>query len=125
MNSILATIGNTPLVRLDACAPPNGAELWVKLENLNPSGSPKDRMALAMIEGAERDGLISPGDTVVAHRLAERLGPEAVIVTLAADTGFKYGSVEPYAQLRVGGTCQCANPFVRAAPPLALGRDSA
>jgi len=43
VHSILAAIGNTPLVRLDACAPPNGAELWVKLENLNPTGSLKDR----------------------------------------------------------------------------------
>ena len=45
------------------CAPENGAELWLKLEYRNPTGSMKDRMALAMIEGAERDGLISPGDT--------------------------------------------------------------
>jgi cysteine synthase A len=65
--SILSAIGNTPLVRLTRCAPANGAELWVKLEYLNPSGSMKDRMALAMIEGAERDGLIAPGDTVVEY----------------------------------------------------------
>ena len=67
MESILEAIGNTPLVRLRRCAPANGAELWVKLEYRNPSGSLKDRMALAMIEGAERDGLISPGDTVVEY----------------------------------------------------------
>ena len=60
MESILEAIGNTPLIRLRRCAPENGAELWLKLE-LNPSGSMKDRMTLAMIEGAERDGLISPG----------------------------------------------------------------
>src|ERR671934_977634 len=63
--SILEAIGNTPLVRLQRCAPANGAELWLKLEFRNPTGSMKDRMALAMVEGAERDGLISPGDTVV------------------------------------------------------------
>ena len=67
MDSILDAIGNTPLVRLRRCAPANGAELWVKLEYCNPSGSMKDRMALAMIEGAERDGLISPGDTIVEY----------------------------------------------------------
>jgi cysteine synthase A len=67
MDSILEAIGNTPLVRLRRCAPANGAELWVKLEYCNPSGSMKDRMALAMIEGAERDGLISPGDTIVEY----------------------------------------------------------
>jgi cysteine synthase A len=67
MDSILEAIGNTPLVRLRRCAPANGAELWIKLEYCNPSGSMKDRMALAMIEGAERDGLISPGDTIVEY----------------------------------------------------------
>jgi cysteine synthase A len=67
MESILQAIGNTPLVRLRHCAPPNGAELWLKLEYCNPTGSMKDRMALAMIEGAERDGLISPGDTIVEY----------------------------------------------------------
>jgi cysteine synthase len=65
--SILEAIGNTPLVRLRRCAPANGAELWLKLELRNPTGSMKDRMALAMIEGAERDGLLSPGDTVVEY----------------------------------------------------------
>src|SRR2546421_8075005 len=67
MQSILEAIGNTPLVRLRRCAPQNGAELWLKLEYTNPTGSMKDRMALAMINGAERDGLISPGDTVVEY----------------------------------------------------------
>ena len=67
MESILEAIGNTPLVRVRRCAPANGAELWLKLEYRNPTGSMKDRMALAMIEGAERDGLISAGDTVVEY----------------------------------------------------------
>ena len=67
MESILEAIGNTPLVRVHRCAPSNGAELWLKLEYRNPTGSMKDRMARAMVEGAERDGLISPGDTVVEY----------------------------------------------------------
>jgi cysteine synthase len=67
VESILDAIGNTPLVRLRRCTPANGAELWLKLEYCNPTGSMKDRMALAMIEGAERDGLISPGDTIVEY----------------------------------------------------------
>ena len=67
MTSILEAIGNTPLVRLRRCVPENGAELWVKLEYLNPTGSMKDRMALAMIEGAEKDGLLTQGDTVVEY----------------------------------------------------------
>ena len=67
MTSMLDTIGNTPLVRLTRCAPTNGAELWLKLEYLNPTGSLKDRMALAMIEGAEREGVLNAGDTVVEY----------------------------------------------------------
>ena len=65
--SILDTIGDTPLVRLTRCAPSNGAELWLKLEYRNPTGSLKDRMALAMIDGAEREGALGPGDTVVEY----------------------------------------------------------
>jgi cysteine synthase A len=65
--SILDAIGNTPLVRLSRCVPANGAELWLKLEYRNPTGSLKDRMALAMVEGAEREGAISPGDTIVEY----------------------------------------------------------
>jgi cysteine synthase A len=82
MESILEAIGNTPLVRLRRCAPPNGAELWLKLEYCNPSGSMKDRMALAMIEGAERDGLISPGDTIVEYT-GGSTGPALALVCKA------------------------------------------
>jgi cysteine synthase A len=64
-STILDQIGRTPLVRLTRCVPSNGAEIWLKLENRNPTGSMKDRMALAMIEGAERDGLIGPETTIV------------------------------------------------------------
>jgi cysteine synthase len=82
VDSILKAIGNTPLVRLGRCAPQNGAELWLKLELRNPSGSMKDRMALAMIEGAERDGLISPGDTVVEYT-GGSTGPALALVSRA------------------------------------------
>jgi cysteine synthase A len=69
-------------VRLQRCAPENGAELWLKLEYRNPTGSMKDRMALAMIEGAERDGLISPGDTVVEYT-GGSTGPALALVCRA------------------------------------------
>src|SRR3954447_5675976 len=78
-DTILSAIGNTPLVRLRALAPENGAELWVKLEYLNPTGSMKDRMALAMIEGAERDGLLEPGATVVEYT-GGSTGPAVALV---------------------------------------------
>ena len=82
MESILAAIGGTPMLRLRRCAPANGAELWVKLEYRNPTGSMKDRMALAMIEGAERDGLISAGDTVVEYT-GGSTGPALALVCRA------------------------------------------
>ena len=63
----LAGIGGTPLVRLTSLVGPLDAEVWVKLEAANPTGSYKDRMALAMIEGAERRGELSPGQTVVEY----------------------------------------------------------
>jgi cysteine synthase A len=82
MSSVLDAIGNTPLVRLRSVAPANGAEVWVKLEHLNPSGSMKDRMALAMIEGAERDGLLEPGRTVVEYT-GGSTGPALALVCRA------------------------------------------
>jgi cysteine synthase A len=63
----LQTIGRTPVVRLDRLVEPGMAEVWVKLEGANPTGSYKDRMALAMIEGAERTGRLRPGQTVVEY----------------------------------------------------------
>ncbi len=82
VDSVLEAIGNTPMIRLRRCAPRNGAELWLKLEFRNPSGSMKDRMALAMIEGAERDGLISRGDTVVEYT-GGSTGPALALVCRA------------------------------------------
>ena len=82
MESILEAIGDTPLVRLRRCAPTNGAELWLKLEYRNPTGSMKDRMALAMIEGAERDRLLEPGDTVVEYT-GGSTGPALALVCRA------------------------------------------
>jgi cysteine synthase len=62
--SLLHTIGNTPVVRIRNLAPP-GVELYAKLEAFNPGGSVKDRLALGLIEAAERDGSLTPGQTVV------------------------------------------------------------
>jgi len=82
VESILEATGNTPLVRLRRCAPANGAELRLKLEYRNPTGSMKDRMALAMIEGAERDGLLSRGETVVEYT-GGSTGPALALVCRA------------------------------------------
>jgi cysteine synthase A len=63
----LGAIGRTPAVRLSRVVEPGLAEIWIKLESHNPTGSYKDRMALAMIEGAERSGKLAPGQTVVEY----------------------------------------------------------
>jgi cysteine synthase len=65
--SILQAIGNTPVVRLNKVIPPHCANVLVKLEYYNPTGSYKDRMALAMIEEAEKRGDLRPGMTVVEY----------------------------------------------------------
>lgn len=63
--SLLALIGNTPIKKLNVIGRENGVNIWVKLENLNPSGSIKDRIALQMIEDAERRGDLKKGYTII------------------------------------------------------------
>jgi cysteine synthase len=64
---MLGMIGRTPIIRVERLVEPGMAEVWVKLESANPTGSYKDRMALAMIEGGERSGRLQPGQTVVEY----------------------------------------------------------
>lgn len=66
-DTLLDRIGNTPLVALDRIRPKDCARIFVKLESENPTGSMKDRMALAMIEAAEKDGRLKPGGHVVEY----------------------------------------------------------
>ena len=65
--NVLEAIGRTSIVRLRKVVPPGCAEVLVKLEWENPTGSLKDRMALAVISGGEADGRLKPGDTVVEY----------------------------------------------------------
>ena len=67
MKNILGTIGNTPIVKLQKITPPGCGEVYVKLEANNPTGSKKDRMALSMIEGAEKRGDLIEGMSVVEY----------------------------------------------------------
>ncbi len=67
VESALDAIGNTPLIKLNRMVPEGSADVYVKLEAYNPTGSKKDRMALAMIEGAERRGELRPGMSVVEY----------------------------------------------------------
>ena len=65
VDSVLDLVGETPVVRLRELSPEGGATIWGKCEHLNPGGSVKDRICLAMIEMAEAEGRLKPGDTIV------------------------------------------------------------
>src|SRR5579871_2504812 len=62
--NIVETVGRTPIVKINRLAP-KGVNLWVKIEAFNPLGSVKDRLALGVIEAAEKSGELKPGQTVV------------------------------------------------------------
>ena len=85
-NSILDAIGNTPLIRLNRTARDVPAEVWVKADYLNPGGSVKDRIAVWMIDEAERKGLLKPGGTIVE---ATRGNTGMAIALSAAVRGYK------------------------------------
>jgi cysteine synthase len=67
LKNMLGSIGRTPLIRLERLPARDGAEIYVKWEGANPTGSMKDRMALSMVEGAERRGQLEPGSRVVDY----------------------------------------------------------
>jgi cysteine synthase A len=84
--SLLNSIGNTPLVELRKIVPPGSARVMVKLESANPTGSMKDRMAKAVIEGAEQSGKLQPGGTVVEYTA----GTTGIsLACVCAATGYK------------------------------------
>jgi cysteine synthase B len=91
-DSLLESVGNTPLVGLPNLSPSSDVRLWAKLEDRNPTGSIKDRAALAMIETAERDGLLTPGCTI----LEPTSGNTGISLAMAARLkGYKLVCVMP------------------------------
>jgi cysteine synthase A len=78
-----ATVGETPLVRLRRLGPANGAELVAKLEYFNPGASVKDRLGVAMMDAAERDGLIAPGESVIVEPTSGNTGIALALVCAA------------------------------------------
>src|SRR5215212_9454043 len=66
-NTILDAVGNTPLVKLNKIVPPGSATILVKCEYMNPTGSIKDRMAMFILDQAEKRGEIKPGGTIVEN----------------------------------------------------------
>jgi cysteine synthase A len=73
-NNVLETIGKTPMVRLNRIAPDSAATIYAKLESFNPLHSVKDRVAMAMIEDAERKGILVPGKKVIVEPTSGNTG---------------------------------------------------
>ena len=91
-DSLLDSVGNTPLVGLPRLSPSADVRLWAKLEDRNPTGSVKDRAALRMIEQAEKDGLLTPGCTI----LEPTSGNTGISLAMAARLkGYKLVCVMP------------------------------
>ena len=91
-DSLLDSVGNTPLVGLPRLSPSEDVRLWAKLEDRNPTGSVKDRAALRMIEQAEKDGLLTPGCTI----LEPTSGNTGISLAMAARLkGYKLVCVMP------------------------------
>ncbi|MCZ8063223.1 cysteine synthase A [Silanimonas sp.] len=88
-DSILDTIGRTPIVKLSRIAPKH-VELYVKVEAFNPGGSVKDRLALAIVLDAEKKGLLKPGDTIVE---ATSGNTGVALAMVAAARGYKFVAV--------------------------------
>ncbi len=95
-DDVLGTIGNTPLVGIQRLSPKPSVRLWAKLEGENPTGSLKDRIALAMVEDAERSGALTPektileptsGNTGIALALVARRKGYRVVVVLPENAG--------------------------------------
>jgi len=84
--SILELIGSTPIVKINKTAPEEGAALFAKLEGFNPGGSVKDRIALAMIDAAEKDGTLKP-DSLIVEPTSGNTGVGLAVV--AAAKGYK------------------------------------
>jgi cysteine synthase len=83
VNSMLDLVGGTPLVRLRHLVDPTMADIFCKCEQFNPGGSLKDRVALSMIEAAEREGRITPGESVIIEPTSGNTGVGLALVTAA------------------------------------------
>ena len=92
-DSLLETIGGTPHIRINRLFPDFDGEVWLKLERANPGGSVKDRIALAMVEDAERRGVLTPGNSTIIEPTSGNTGVGLAMV--AAVRGYEIVVVMP------------------------------
>ena len=129
-DSLLDSVGNTPLVGLPNLSPSDGVRIWAKLEDRNPTGSIKDRAALAMIEAAEKDGLLTPGCTIleptsgntgISLAMAARLKGYKLICVMPENTSVERTQLLNMwgAQIRYSPAAGGSNEAVRVAKELA------
>ena len=129
-DSLLDSVGNTPLVGLPNLSPSDDVRIWAKLEDRNPTGSIKDRAALAMIEAAEKDGLLTPGCTIleptsgntgISLAMAARLKGYKLICVMPENTSVERTQLLNMwgAQIRYSPAAGGSNEAVRVAKELA------
>ena len=105
--SIDQLIGNTPLLKLNRIVPEDAADVYVKLEFFNPAGSIKDRIALAMIEKAEAEGKLKPGDTIIEPTSGNTGIGLASVAAAQADAGLWCGTdSDAWCRWNEGLNCQ-------------------
>ena len=129
-DSLLESVGNTPLVGLPNLSPSKDVRLWAKLEDRNPTGSIKDRAALAMIEAGEADGTLTPGCTIleptsgntgISLAMAARLKGYKLICVMPENTSAERTQILNMwgAQIRYSPAAGGSNEAVRVAKNLA------
>jgi cysteine synthase len=129
-DSLLSSVGNTPLVGLPRLSPSPEVRLWAKLEDRNPTGSIKDRAALAMVEAAERDGRLTPGCTIleptsgntgISLAMAARLKGYSLICVMPENTSPERAQLLAMwgAEVRFSAAAGGSNEAVRVAKGLA------
>jgi cysteine synthase B len=129
-DSLLESVGNTPLVGLPNLSPSKDVQLWAKLEDRNPTGSIKDRAALAMIEAGEADGTLTPGCTIleptsgntgISLAMAARLKGYKLICVMPENTSAERTQILNMwgAQIRYSPAAGGSNEAVRVAKNLA------
>ncbi|MGY4368709.1 cysteine synthase [Bradyrhizobium sp. LB1.3] len=101
--TILETVGHTPVVRINRLAP-TGVNLFVKVEAFNPLGSVKDRLALGVIEAAEKSGELKPGQTVI-EATSGNTGIGLAMVCAAKGYPLVVTMAEPFSIERAASSC--------------------